>query len=204
MVVEKADERHEMKAGGRARAVRQRGGNHLDSLGVQKAVDKRNAELVGPVAVTDQQSFGIEPEHVSGFGSALCRVCRDFVQRGNLKVQEESGLMSGFGDSIGLTGAEDDHAVIGGERGIVGVDSIEGESGIGREFDDFGASGLQLAAECVVLRLSGCEVWGVMEPELLPTSGALELIPSGGTRKTDQDALKRGDHGVSVEDCFGC
>jgi len=96
----------------------------------------------------------------------------------------------------------DDQAVVGGERGVMGVDGIERECGCGRQFDEFGTGRLQFPAESVMLDWL-CEVGLRGESQVLPLGCVIGFIPSGGAWRTDEDALECADHGVSVETRLG-
>jgi hypothetical protein len=63
--------------------------------------------------------------------------------------------------------------VIGGKRGVVGVDGVEGKIGGGGQFDDFRARRFQFVAERVMLGLGFDEVGGVVESEFLPSGGVV-------------------------------
>jgi hypothetical protein len=49
------------------------------------------------------------------------------------------------------------------------------------------------------LRLRGGEVGGMMKAEFAPVRDAVGLVPSRGSRGTDEHKLQRSDHGVAVE-----
>src|SRR5271154_6958687 len=104
-----------------------------------------------------------------------------------------------FGDAVGLAGAHQYEAEVGGQRGIVGVDGVERKIFGGGELDDFGARRFQLADKHGVLRLRDFEIRGVMESEVAPGRDAFRLVPSSGAWGTYEHALQRADHGVAVE-----
>jgi hypothetical protein len=72
-------------------------------------------------------------------------------------------LVRGFGQTVWFAGTQFDQAVAGGKRRVVGVDSIDGEMGGRRDFDDLRAGGFQLATECCMLGLGGGEIGWVVE-----------------------------------------
>ena len=150
--------------------------------------------------MADQQGLRVEPENVAGFGGAGGD---DRAERRNAMRSHESTVMACFLDAVRLAGAHEDQAEVGGERGVVGIDRVEREIRRGGEFDDFRAGGREFVAERVVLRLGGGEVGRMMKAEFAPARDAFGLIPSGGARGGHQHALKRADHGVSVESHAG-
>ena len=70
MIVEETDQGHQMEACGGSGAVREWRGENFDSFRREEIAHLLNAGGVGAVAVADQQSLGIEPEDISGFGGA--------------------------------------------------------------------------------------------------------------------------------------
>lgn len=132
-----------MQAGRWAGTVRERRAENVDAFWREEVVYVADAGGVGAVAVTDEQGFRVEPEDVAGLAGAG-RVNRS--EDWNILPCIERAVMSGFGDAVGFSGTHEDHAEVGGERGVVGVDSVEGEPVCVGQFDDFRAGGLQFAA----------------------------------------------------------
>ncbi len=185
-----------MKTGGWAGAVGQWRGKNIDALGREQGADVLNGEIVGAVAVADEESFGIEPEHVAGFGRSWSGDCRSSP---NVETLTDSGVVGGFGNAIGLAGTERDEALIGRQGCIVSIDGIECETGVRRQFDHFGAGGFEFMAKGIVLGLRSCEVGRMEESKFLPAGCVLGLAPPGGAGRADENALERSDHGVAVE-----
>jgi hypothetical protein len=119
-----------------------------------------NAGGIGAISVADEQSFGIEPEDVSGLGG---RGCSDGGKSGDFESLAECGLARAFTKAIWLAGTHHYQTVIGGKGGIMGVDGVEGQVGRGAKVEDFGSSGLKFTTESVVLRLSDSKVRGMVE-----------------------------------------
>jgi len=120
--IEQADQRHQVQARGWARAVGQGRGENLHSLGREQIADLLNARGIGAVALADEQSFRVEPDHVSGFGSTGKHDC---AERRDVQGLKKRGVARTFGYAIGLAGTEHDQSVIGGKGCVVRVDGVE-------------------------------------------------------------------------------
>ena len=107
--------------------------------------------------------------------------------------------MAGFRNPVRFAGMHEDQAEIGGERGIVGVDGIEREMVVRRQFDYFRAGEFEFVGQSGVLGLRLCEYRFVMKAKFAPGGEARWLVPSCGLRRADQYAPKWADHGMAVK-----
>ena len=160
VIVEQADQGHQMQAGGGAGTMGERGRENLHSFRSEQVVELANTGGIRAIAVTDEESLGIEPEDVSGFGGAGRS---DLAESGNVDRLAERGVVRAFDQPVRLAGTHHEQTVIGGKRRVVGVDGVEGEAWDRGHFDDFCSGGFQLAAESCVLGLSAFEIGGVLE-----------------------------------------
>ena len=146
--------------------------------------------------MTDKQSFGIEPDHVTGFS---------FSRRLNLSQRRYANAATEFDvtlrlrNPIQLAGMEANKAVVGSQRRIVGVDGIERKVGSSWQMEHFGAGGFKLAAKFVMLRLRDREIRRMKEAQLLPVVGVGWLVPTRRSRRAHQYSLQTSDHGMAVE-----
>ena len=125
-----------MKTCGGAGAVREWSGDNFDGVRREQGAHLLDASGVGAVSVTDEESFGVEPENVSGLGGAGRG---DRAQGGDFERLAERGVVGAFWNAVRFAGTHDDQTVVGGKTGVVGVNGVEGEIGGGREFEDFGS-----------------------------------------------------------------
>ena len=156
----------------------------------------RNPRSVGAVALADQQSGGIEPHHVAGFSFSR-RL--NLTQHRHAKAAAEFHMTLRFRNSVRLAGMQADEAVIGRQRGIVGVDSVERKIGSRRQMEYLGSGGFELAAKFVMLRLRGREIRRVEEAQLLPMVCHGRLVPSRSAWRAHQHALQSSHHGMTIE-----
>jgi hypothetical protein len=78
------------------------------------------------------------------------------------------------------------------------VDRIQGEFVAGGQFDHFGASCFQLAAQRFMLGLGDLEIRFTEKTQITPTCRAFRLVPATGARRADYHASQCIDHGVTV------
>ena len=89
--------------------------------------------------------------------------------------------------------------VIGRQRGIVGVDSVERKVGGWRQLEYLGPGGFELAAKFVMLRLRGREIRRMEEAQLPPVICHGRLVPSRSAWRAHQHALQSSHHGMTIE-----
>ena len=146
--------------------------------------------------MTDKQSFGIEPDHVTSFSFSR-RL--NLSQRRNANAAAEFDVALRFRNPIQFAGMEANKAVVGSERRIVGVDGIERKIGSSWQMEHFGAGGFKLAAKFVMLRLRDREIRRMKEAQLLPAVGIGRPVPSRRARRAHQYSLQTSDHGMAVK-----
>jgi len=109
----------------------------------------------------------------------------------------------GLAYPVRFAGPHKNQTEIGSQRGVVGVDGVEGKIVGCRKLEHFCARGYQLANQRGVLRLRGFDVGGMMESEVAPRGQALRLIPARSAGRAHQHAPERPDHGMAVAPGFG-
>ena len=156
----------------------------------------RDSRRVGAIALADQQSSGIEPDHVSGFSFSR-RL--DSTELGNAQAPAELNVALRLRNAVRLAGMQADQSLIGRQRGIVSVHRIERKIRGRGKMEDFRPGGFELAAKFVMLRLRGREVRRVQETQLPPAVCCAGLVPSCGSRRAHQYSLQTPDHRMTVE-----
>src|SRR6185312_12224266 len=114
-----------------------------------------DSRRVGAIALADQQSSGVEPDHVSGLSFSR-RV--DSTGLGNAQAPAELEVALRFWNAVRLTRMQADQSPIGRQRGIVSVHRIERKVRGRRKLEDLRSGGFELAAKLVMLRLRGREI----------------------------------------------
>jgi len=155
-----------------------------------------DSRRVSAITMTDQQSFVVEPDHVTSFG---------FSRRLNLPERRDANAATEFNvplrfrNAIHFAGMETNKSVVGSERWIVSVDRIERKVGTSRQMEYFGARGLKLPAQFVMLRLRDREIWRMKEAKLPPAIGIGRTVPTRRTRRAHQYSLHTFDHGMAIK-----
>ena len=135
--------------------MRQRRRQHFHVMRTKQRPHLLDSRSVRAITVTDKQSFGIEPDHVTGFS---------FSRRLNLSQRWDANAATEFDvplrlrNPIQLARMEANEAVVGRERRIMCVDGIQRKVGSSWQMEHFGAGGLKLAAKFVMLRLRDREI----------------------------------------------
>ncbi len=151
---------------------------------------------VRAITVTDEQSFGIEPDHVTGF--SLSRRL-NLSQRRYAKATTEFDVPLRFRNAIHFARVEANESVVGSERWIVSVDGIERKVGSSWQMEYSGTRGLKLAAKLVMLVLRDREIRRMKEAKLLPAVGIGLPVPTRCARCAHQHSLQASDHGMAVK-----
>ena len=138
---------------------------HFNAVGLKQRPHLRDSGRVGAIALADQQSGGIEPDHVPGFSFSR-RL--NLTQRRNANAPAEFDVTLRFRNAVRLAGMQADEAVIGSQRRIVGVDGVERKIGSSGQMKYFRAGGFELAAKFVMLGLRGREIRRMEEAQLPP------------------------------------
>src|SRR6266478_8727759 len=107
MLVELADQRHQMQACRRAWTVRQRSGDHLHAVRLKQSAYLGNSVRVGAIALADQKRGWVQPDHVAGFGFSWRA---QLTCQRNTKIAAEFNMTPRFRNPLRLAGIQADQA----------------------------------------------------------------------------------------------
>jgi len=131
------------------------------------------------ITVTDEQSFGIEPDHVTGFSFSRWL---NLSQRRDANTATEFDMTLRLRNAIQFAGMEANEAVVESQRWIVGVDGIQRKVRSSWQIENFGAGGFKLAAKSIMLHLRGRKIRCMKEAQLLPKIVVAWPVPTRRTR----------------------
>jgi len=173
-----------------------RGSDYLNAESLQHRPKLLNAGRIRSVSVAHQQRLGIDPDDVPCLGFARVR---NFAENRDSQCLAKLALPLRLGHTVRLSRVHQDQTEIGRERSIVRVHSVERKLSSGPELYNLGSRGFELPAHRFVLRLSAIAVWGMQEPEFVPSRRNTRLEPPRASRRTHQHALQLAHHRVAVE-----
>jgi len=118
--------------------MRQGRRDDVDAFGCEKNSNLLDSRGVGAISAADKESFGVEPDNVAGFGGSGSFTC---AENRDAFLLAELAMMLDFDTAVGFAGVHEDHAEIGSQGGVVGVNRVEGKVGRAGKFFEIGPGG---------------------------------------------------------------